>query len=81
MPQPDPVAAAAAVKRTASLLRDARSVLRRLDALMAVARAGGDSSLPTIAMARETVENLVAQLTFREQTEQRQARQSLRHLH
>lgn len=80
MPQPDPVTAAAAVKRTTALLREVRSVLRRLDALLATARAQGDSSEPTIAEARETVERLVTQLTFREQAERRQARQAVRHL-
>ncbi len=80
MPQPDPVAAAAALKRTTALLRDVRSVLRRLDAVLATARAQGDASEPAIAEARETVERLVTQLTFREAADRRQTRQALRHL-
>jgi hypothetical protein len=80
VPQPDPVAAAAAVKRTTALLRDVRSVLRRLDAVLATARAHSDSSEPAIAEVREAVERLVTQLAFREQAERRQARQAVRHI-
>jgi transcription initiation factor TFIIIB Brf1 subunit/transcription initiation factor TFIIB len=78
--QPDPIAAAAAVKRTTALLRDARSVQRRLDVLLAMAMAAEDASLPRIAEARDAVERLVSELTFREQVERRQARQAVRRL-
>jgi hypothetical protein len=80
VPAVDPIAAAASAKRTASLLREARSVLRRLDSLLATARADGDSSAPRVAEARDTVERLVTELTFREHTEQRRARQAIRQL-
>ncbi len=42
------LAAAGLAKRTATLLRDARSVQRRLDSLAAVALAMDDSSLPLL---------------------------------
>lgn len=80
MLQPDPVAAAARLKRTTALVRDIRSILRRLDAVLATARAQGDPSQPAIAEAREAVERVVTQLSFREQAERRQARQAIRHL-
>ena len=80
MTQLDPLAAAAAVKQTTALPRDARSVRRRLDALLASARAHGDSSEPAIAEAGQAVERLVTQLSFREQVEQRHARQAVRRL-
>lgn len=80
MTQPDPLAAAASVKRTTALLRDARSVQHRLDVLMATALAMEDASMPRIAEARGAVERLVTELTFREQTQHRQARQAVRRL-
>ncbi len=70
----DAPAAAALAKRTAALLRDTRSVQRRLDTLVAAALAGDDPSLPQIAVAREAVQRLVGELTYRERGEQRQAK-------
>jgi hypothetical protein len=64
----------AIAKRTAALLRDARSVQRRLDTLAATALAIDDPSLPQIAVAREAVQQLVIELTYRERSEQRRAR-------
>ena len=70
----DAPAAAAIAKRTAALLRDARSVQRRLDTLVATAMAIDDSSLPRIAAAKDAVERLVVELSYRERGEQRQAK-------
>ena len=67
-------AATAIAKRTVALLRDARSVQRRLDTLAATAMAVDDSSLPQIAVAREAVQQLVVELTYRERDEQRRAK-------
>jgi hypothetical protein len=74
----DPAAAALDVKRTATLLRDARAVLRRIDTLSATALAVDDPVLPAIAELRVSAERLVAQLAHREQAQQRQARQAVR---
>lgn len=57
----DPTAAALDVKRTATLLRDARAVLRRIDVLTATALAVDDPALPAIAELRSSAERLVAQ--------------------
>jgi hypothetical protein len=73
-----PAATAATAKRTAALLRDARSVQRRLDTLAATALAIDDPSLPRIAVARGAVERLVVELTYRERGEQRRAREPRR---
>ncbi|MHB1525882.1 MAG: hypothetical protein ACYCZN_06350 [Candidatus Dormibacteria bacterium] len=70
----DAPAATATAKRTSALLRDARSVQRRLDTLAATALATDDASLPRIAEAREAVGRLVIELTFRERGEQRRAK-------
>jgi len=70
----DAPAAAAIAKRTAALLRDARSVQRRLDALAAAALAIDDPSLPRIAEAKDVVQRLVVELTYRERGEQRRAK-------
>jgi len=70
----DAPAATAIAKRTATLLRDARSVQRRLDTLAATALAIDDQSLPRITEAKEVVERLVIELTYRERGEQRRAR-------
>ncbi|MDA8332273.1 MAG: hypothetical protein M0027_13950 [Candidatus Dormibacteraeota bacterium] len=67
-------AAAGIAKRTAALLRDARSVQRRLDTLAATALSVEDPSLPLIAEARTAVQRLVVELTYRERGEQRRAR-------
>ncbi len=68
--------AALVAKRTTALLRDARSVQRRLDVLLAIA--AGDPSRARIAEAREAVERLVLELTFRQQGDRRPARRGLR---
>ena len=75
MTTPSDVPAATAIaKRTAALLRDARSVQRRLDTLAATALAIDDPSLPQIAVAREAVQQLVIELTYRERGELRRAK-------
>lgn len=74
----DPAAAAAAAKRSAALSRDARAVLRRLDALLAVARAESDPSVPDIAGARTAVERLVTQLARQEAAHRRRAAEAVR---
>jgi hypothetical protein len=74
----DTGAAALDVKRTTTLLRDARAVLRRVDVLAATALAIDDPALPTIAELRSSAERLVAQLAHREQAQQRQGRQAVR---
>jgi hypothetical protein len=60
------------------MLRDARSVLRRIDVLASVAIAADDPAILLIAQARETVERLVTQLGRRDQVQQRQARAAMR---
>lgn len=67
-------AATEIAKRTATLLRDARSVQRRLDALAAAALAIDDPTLPRIAEARGAVERLVVELTYRKPGAQRRAK-------
>ncbi len=75
MTTPSDVPAATAIaKRTAALLRDARSVQRRLDTLAATALAIDDPSLPQIAVAREAVQRLVVELAYRERGELRRAK-------
>ena len=74
----DPAAAALDLKRTATLLRDARAVLRRVDVLAATALAVDDPALPAIGELRSSVERLVSQLAHREQAQQRQAKQAVR---
>jgi len=76
----DPATAGLEVKRTATLLRGARAVLRRVDVLAATALAVDDPALPAIAELRSSAERLVAQLTHREHAQQRQARQAVRRL-
>ena len=75
-PDSDTTPTAAIAKRTAALLRDARSVQRRLDTLEATALSVEDPSLPLIAEARAAVHHLVIELTYREQNEQRRARRT-----
>ncbi|MDA8394962.1 MAG: hypothetical protein M0T72_06925 [Candidatus Dormibacteraeota bacterium] len=69
-----PAATASLAKRTAALRRDARSVQRRLDTLVATALTIDAPSLPQIAEARDAVERLVIELTYRERGEQRRAK-------
>jgi hypothetical protein len=66
------------MKRTAALLRDARSVLRRVDTLARTARAGDDPSLPVITDIQSAAERLVNLLSRRQQTEQRSRKQAAR---
>ena len=70
----DAPAYAAIAKRTAALLRDARSIQRRLDTLAATALVIDDPSLPQIDVAREAVQQLVVELTYRERSELRRAK-------
>ncbi|MDA8395872.1 MAG: hypothetical protein M0T72_11680 [Candidatus Dormibacteraeota bacterium] len=77
----DSPAAAAIAKRTAVLLRDARSIQRRLDTLAATALAIDDQSLPLITEAREAVQRLVVELTYRERGEQQRAKGAGRRIH
>jgi hypothetical protein len=78
--QDDPTAALAEMKRTAALLRDARSVLRRVDTLARTAGAVDDPSLPVIAEVQSATERLVNVLGRRQQTGQRSAKQAARRL-
>ena len=76
----DPAAATADQKRTAALLRDARSILRRINVLMATAAALEDPVLGDIAALRDGADRLVSQLAHREQAQQRRAREAVRRL-
>ena len=65
---------------TEALLRDARSVLRRVDALAAKASTSNDPSRALIVEVRTAAEHLVSQLAHRQQTERRSAKQLARRL-
>jgi hypothetical protein len=80
MREQDPIQAAREVKRTETLLRDARAVLRNLDVLAAQALATEDPALPDIAALRDGCDRLVSQLSRRAQAEQRRARDAVRRL-
>ena len=80
MNQSDPTAVLAEMKRTEALLRDARSVLRRVDALAAKASTSDDPSHALIGEVRTAAEHLVSQLAHRQQTERRSAKQAARRL-
>jgi ribosomal 50S subunit-associated protein YjgA (DUF615 family) len=80
MRERDPIEAAREVKRTETLLRDARAVLRRVDVLAAQAVATGDPALADIAALRDGCDRLVSQLARRAQAEQRRARDAVRRL-
>jgi hypothetical protein len=67
-------------ERTEALLRDARSVLRRVDALAAKASTSDDPSRALIVEVRSAAEHLVSQLAHRQQTERRSAKQLARRL-
>jgi hypothetical protein len=67
------------IARTA-LLRDARSVPRRVDALAAKASTSDDPSRALIAEVRSACEHLVSQLAHRRQIERRSAKQVARRL-
>jgi hypothetical protein len=73
---PDPTRLLAETKRTAALLSDARSVLRRVDKLAATALAVDNPALPQIAEVRSVVARLVAQLGRRQQAEQREMKRA-----
>ena len=80
MSRSDPTAVLAEMKRTEALLRDARSVLRRVDALAAKASTSDDPSRALIAEVRTAAEHLVSQLAHRQQVERRSAKQVARRL-
>jgi|GEM_PF-6197130 hypothetical protein len=67
---------AGSLKRTASLLREARSIQRRLDLLARSADAAQDLSLERVAEAQEAVGRLVLELTFRHRGERLRVRAS-----
>ncbi len=60
---------------------DARSVQRRLDTLAAAALSVDDPSLLVIAEAREAVQRLVLELTYRKRGHQRRAKGAGRRTH
>ncbi|MEO8898394.1 MAG: hypothetical protein ABI352_05380 [Candidatus Dormibacter sp.] len=71
--------AADPTKVTASLVREARSLLRRADKLASAVRAADDTVTTRLAAeARRAVEQLVHQLTHLQQTQQRRAREAVR---
>ncbi len=67
-------AAATLAKRTAVLLRDARSVQRRVDTLAAAVHSVDDARLPLIAKARAAVHRILVELIYLERSEQQRAR-------
>jgi hypothetical protein len=76
----DPAALLAESKRTAAMLRDARSVLRRIDILAATASATDDPSRPLIGEVRSATERLVSNLMRRQQSETRGMKHAARRL-
>lgn len=70
--------AGAEAKRTAALLRDARSALRKADTLAAMAMAIEDDTVSLIAEVRTALEQVVGQLTHHLQTDLRRARTAVR---
>ena len=70
--------AGADAKRTAALLSDARSALRRLDTLMAQALAQEDDVAADVAEVRSGLERVVVHLTRRQASEHRQAKAATR---
>jgi hypothetical protein len=66
-------------KVTASLVRDARSLLRRADKLASAVTAADDTATTlAAAAARDAVEQLVHQLIRLQQGQQRRARDAIR---
>ncbi|MGH3783094.1 MAG: hypothetical protein ACRDRO_21345 [Pseudonocardiaceae bacterium] len=66
-------------KVTASLVRDARSLLRRADKLASAVTAADDTTATlAAAAARDAVEQLVHQLIGLQQGKQRRARDAIR---
>ncbi len=76
----DPRAPLAESKRTAALLRGARSVLRSIDTMAATAAAVDDDSRELIGTARSATERLVSHLSRRQQSEQRGMKKAVRRL-
>jgi hypothetical protein len=74
----DVTAAPASAKRLAALLREARSVQRRLDKLAAAAAGEDSTALAQLAEARDAVERLVDRLARQERTQQRRANEARR---
>lgn len=50
------------VTRSAALIRQARSAVRGMDSLLAIAQAGNDETVPEIAGARDAAARLLMQL-------------------
>ena len=73
MPRPILWQRRATLQGTTAPVREVCSVLHRLDAVPATARARGNPSQPAIAAAGEAVQQVVTRLSFREQVERRQA--------
>jgi uncharacterized membrane protein YccC len=66
-------------KVTASLVRDARSLLRRADKLASAVTAADDTTTAqSAAAARDAVEQLVQQLVHLQQSQQRRTRDAIR---
>ena len=78
MSPPDPIDAAAAAKRTAILLRDARSLLRRADKLAAAAVDLEAPGPQLIADARAAIERVVDYLARHQRVQQKKAQDALR---
>jgi hypothetical protein len=78
MPMIDPPGADLS-KVTASLVRDARSLLRRAEKLASAVTAADDTTTTlAAAAARDAVEQLVHQLVRLQQAQQRSARDAIR---
>jgi hypothetical protein len=75
----DPVAATHAAKDTAAVLREARSLLRRVEKVAVAAAGVADPETQSRAStAREAVEQLVDHLIRLERIQQRRAQEALR---
>jgi hypothetical protein len=70
--------AAASAKRVAALLREARSVQRRIDKLAAAAAGEDSTTLTHLAESRDAMERLVDRLVRQERTQQRRASEARR---
>ena len=78
MPMIDPQSADLS-KVTASLVRDARSLLRRADKLASAVTAAADTTTTqSAAAARDAVEQLVHQLVHLQQSQQHRTRDAIR---
>ncbi len=75
----DPVEAGQTAKQAAALLRDARTVQRRVDKLATSAAAGAEPlTLRYLAEVREALDRLVAHLAREERAQHRRAAQAER---